>query len=120
MQVNAAARGALARRHAEWRSRDGEAIHYAGVSPDRTFLCHLSRPVMRLSHNRSNTMDKDRVIGAAKQAKGSVKKALGKLTGDAKTEADGKAEQAEGRVQNAVGGAKDAVREAADKLSGRK
>ena len=36
-------------------------------------------------------MDKDRIEGAGKQAKGSVKEALGKVTGDAKTEADGKA-----------------------------
>ena len=57
-------------------------------------------------------MDKDRIEGAAKQAKGHVKTVVGKLTGDAKTQADGKADIAEGKVQNAVGGLKDAVREA--------
>jgi uncharacterized protein YjbJ (UPF0337 family) len=30
-------------------------------------------------------MDKDRVAGAARQAKGSVKEAIGKITGDGKT-----------------------------------
>jgi uncharacterized protein YjbJ (UPF0337 family) len=57
-------------------------------------------------------MDKDRIEGAAKQAKGSVKDAVGKVTGDAKLQSEGKADKAEGKVQNAIGGAKDAVREA--------
>ncbi len=57
-------------------------------------------------------MDKDRIEGAAKQAKGSVKEGLGKVTGDAKTEAEGKAEKTVGKVQNAAGGLKDKVREA--------
>ncbi len=48
------------------------------------------------------------------QAKGGVKEAAGKLTGDKKTEASGAAEKAAGKVQNAVGGAKDAVRDALD------
>ena len=60
-------------------------------------------------------MDKDRIEGVAKQAKGSVKEALGKVTGDAKLEGEGKAEKVAGKVQNAAGGAKDAVRDAADK-----
>ena len=64
-------------------------------------------------------MDKDRIEGAGKQAKGKVKEVWGKVTGDAKTEAEGKAEKAEGRVQNAVGGMKDAARDARDKVTGR-
>ena len=59
-------------------------------------------------------MDKDRTAGALKQVKGSIKDAIGKVTGDAKTRAEGKAEKAEGAVQNAVGGGKDAPRNAAD------
>lgn len=55
-------------------------------------------------------MDKDRIEGAAEQAKGKVKEAVGKVTGDSKTEAEGKADQVKGKVQNAVGGFKDAVR----------
>ncbi len=58
-------------------------------------------------------MDKDRIEGAAKQAKGSVKESVDKVTGYAKTQAEGKADKAEGKVQNAVGGVKDAVRDAA-------
>jgi uncharacterized protein YjbJ (UPF0337 family) len=57
-------------------------------------------------------MDKDRIEGAAKQVKGTIKEAIGKVTGDTKTEAEGKAEKAAGKVQNAVGGAKDSLRDA--------
>ena len=60
-------------------------------------------------------MDKDRVEGSAKQVKGAVKEAIGKVVGDAKLEAEGKADKTEGKVQNAVGGLKDAVRDAAKK-----
>ena len=60
-------------------------------------------------------MDKDRIEGAAHQAKGAVKEGIGKLTGDTKTKAEGTAEKAAGKVQNAVGGAKDAVRDAVKK-----
>jgi uncharacterized protein YjbJ (UPF0337 family) len=56
-------------------------------------------------------MDKDRIAGAAKGIKGSVKEVIGKVVGDAKLESDGRAEQVEGKIQNAVGGMKDTVRE---------
>jgi uncharacterized protein YjbJ (UPF0337 family) len=54
--------------------------------------------------------DKDRIIGSAKVVKGSVKEAAGKAVGDAKLEAEGKADKIEGKVQNAVGGIKDALK----------
>jgi uncharacterized protein YjbJ (UPF0337 family) len=57
-------------------------------------------------------MDKDRIAGAAKQAKGAVKEAVGKAVGDKKLVAEGKSDKVEGKVQNAVGGLKDAVRDA--------
>lgn len=55
-------------------------------------------------------MDKDRIAGAAKQAKGAVKEAAGKLIGDAKLTADGKSDKVEGKIQNAIGGVKDALK----------
>lgn len=55
-------------------------------------------------------MDKDRIAGSANQAKGAVKEAAGKLTGDAKLEAEGKSDKVAGKVQNAVGGLKDTLR----------
>lgn len=57
-------------------------------------------------------MDKDRIKGIGKQVAGSVKEAVGKVTGDKKTQAQGAAQKATGKLQNAVGGAKDAAREA--------
>ena len=60
-------------------------------------------------------MDSDRIAGSAKQVKGSIKEAIGKLTGNTKTQAEGAAEKVEGKVQNAAGGAKDSVRDATDK-----
>ena len=55
-------------------------------------------------------MDKDRVVGSAKQIKGAVKQAVGKATGDARLESDGKADEIEGKAQNAIGGLKDALK----------
>ncbi|MBP2303125.1 CsbD family protein [Azospirillum picis] len=60
-------------------------------------------------------MDKDRIEGAARSVKGSIKEAAGKLTGDTKMEAEGRADKAAGKVQNTVGGAKDAARDALKK-----
>lgn len=57
-------------------------------------------------------MDKDRIEGSANQAKGAIKEAAGKVTGDAKLKAEGSADKAAGKVQNAVGGVKDAIRDA--------
>nr|WP_314436401.1 CsbD family protein [uncultured Brevundimonas sp.] len=54
--------------------------------------------------------DHDRIEGAAKNIGGKIKEAAGKVTGDRKLEAEGKADQVAGKVQNAVGGAKDALR----------
>jgi uncharacterized protein YjbJ (UPF0337 family) len=55
-------------------------------------------------------MDKDRVVGSAKQVKGAVKQAAGRTIGDAKLEADGRADKVEGKIQNAIGGLKDTLK----------
>ena len=55
-------------------------------------------------------MNKDRIAGAAKEIKGSIKETVGKAVGDSKLEADGKADKIEGKVQNAIGGLKDALK----------
>jgi uncharacterized protein YjbJ (UPF0337 family) len=57
-------------------------------------------------------MDKDRIEGAAHQAKGAIKEAAGKVTGDTKIETEGRAEKAAGKIQSTVGGVKDAIRDA--------
>jgi uncharacterized protein YjbJ (UPF0337 family) len=55
-------------------------------------------------------VDKNRVEGAGDKAKGSIKDAAGKVTGDSKLQAEGKADKVKGAVKNAIGGAADAIK----------
>ena len=55
-------------------------------------------------------IDKDRVVGSAKQIKGAVKQVVGKAVGDSKLESESKADKIEGKVQNAIGGLKDTLK----------
>jgi len=55
--------------------------------------------------------DHDRVEGAAKNLGGNIKEAAGKVVGDEKLKAEGRADQVEGKTQNAIGGMKDALRD---------
>jgi len=55
-------------------------------------------------------MDKDRVVGSAKQVKGAVKQVVGKVVGDSKLESEGNADKIEGKVQNVIGGFKDTLK----------
>ena len=55
-------------------------------------------------------MNKNRIIGSAKQIKGAMKEVVGKTVGDAKLESDGKADKIEGKAQNAIGGLTDALK----------
>jgi uncharacterized protein YjbJ (UPF0337 family) len=60
-------------------------------------------------------MNKDRIAGAAKQAKGAIEEATGKALGDAKLVAEGQNTKAEGKIQNTVGGVTDVLKEALKK-----
>jgi uncharacterized protein YjbJ (UPF0337 family) len=62
------------------------------------------------TEHKEKAMDKDRIAGAAKEAKGTIKEAAGKALGDAKLTADGKSDKIAGKIQNAVGGLKDALK----------
>ena len=57
-------------------------------------------------------MHKDEMKGAAKDAKGSMKEAAGKATGDERLEAEGVADRTAGKVQKGVGSIKEGVRDA--------
>jgi uncharacterized protein YjbJ (UPF0337 family) len=59
-------------------------------------------------------MDKDRIFGTAKEFAGKAEGAVGDATGDAQTQASGRAREAAGTVQDLYGQAKDAARDAAD------
>ena len=55
-------------------------------------------------------MDEDRIEGLAERAKGAMKEAAGKGTGDAKREAEGKVDKAAGKAQSTIGDLKDTLR----------
>ena len=57
-------------------------------------------------------MDRNRIVGSAKQIKGAIKEVVGKAVGDFKLELEGAADKVEGKVQNAIGGLKDTVKDA--------
>lgn len=54
--------------------------------------------------------DHDRVEGAARYLGGKAKETAGKVIGDEKLKAEGRADQVGGKIQNAVGGVKDSLR----------
>ncbi|MCA6124891.1 CsbD family protein [Bradyrhizobium sp. WSM 1704] len=59
-------------------------------------------------------MDKDRIVGTAKEFAGKAEGAVGDMTDDKQTQASGRAREAAGAVQDLYGQAKDTVRDAAD------
>jgi uncharacterized protein YjbJ (UPF0337 family) len=57
-------------------------------------------------------MDREHVKAAADKAKGAIKDAAGKVTGDKELQTEGKLDKAKGSAHNAVGDVKDALRNA--------
>ena len=60
-------------------------------------------------------MDKERINGAADQAKGAIKETAGKVTGDTKLRVEGAIDKATGKVESAVGKARDGIRDEVSK-----
>ena len=58
-------------------------------------------------------MDREHVKGAVDKAKGAIKDAAGKVTGDKELRVEGKLDKAKGSAHNAAGDVKDALRKAA-------
>ena len=56
--------------------------------------------------------NKDQLGGVVKQAKGAVKEAVGKATGNRQTQAEGTAEKLSGKVQKGYGDLKEKVKKA--------
>jgi uncharacterized protein YjbJ (UPF0337 family) len=63
-------------------------------------------------------MDKDRIIGSAKDFAGKAEGTIGNMAGDARTEAQGRAREAAGTAQNLYGQAKDTARDVKDAAIG--
>lgn len=79
-------------------------------SPDKPNLAKVSRfDKLKI---KEKIMDKDRVKGAAHEAKGGIKETAGRVTGNKDTELEGKAEKNAGTVQHKTGELNDAVRDA--------
>jgi uncharacterized protein YjbJ (UPF0337 family) len=58
-------------------------------------------------------MDREHVKGMADKAKGAIKDAAGKMTGDKKLQAEGKFDKAKGDFHKLAGDMKDAAKDAA-------
>lgn len=61
--------------------------------------------------------NEDRIDGAGDRVSGNVKEGIGKLTGDDKTENEGKGEQAKGDVKQGIADIKDKVSDAVKKVT---
>jgi uncharacterized protein YjbJ (UPF0337 family) len=57
-------------------------------------------------------VDKEHLKGAADKAKGAIKEAAGKMTGDKQMEVEGKFDKAKGAAHKTAGDIKDAARQA--------
>ncbi|WP_022711785.1 CsbD family protein [Pseudochrobactrum sp. AO18b] len=57
----------------------------------------------------------DKIKGLANEAAGNVKQAVGKATGSAKLEAEGRAQELKGEAPQAKGKAKDTIKKFVDK-----
>jgi len=71
--------------------------------------------IERRSSSVSSTTDK--IKGLANEAAGNVKQGIGKVTGNEKLQAEGKAQELKGEAQQTVGKAKDGIKGAAQKAS---
>ena len=58
----------------------------------------------------------DKLKGLANEAAGNVKQAVGKATGNTRTEAEGVVQERKGEAQQAVGKAKDAIKKGVDRV----
>lgn len=58
-------------------------------------------------------MNKDQIVGTAKDIAGKVQQKTGEITGSTSQQVKGVAKQVEGKVQKGLGDAKEAVKDAA-------
>ena len=75
-----------------------------------------SNGIIRCTYESEIAMNKDRIVGAAKEIKGSLKAGVGEVLNDARLLAEGRADRAEGKLQKAVGVLKDTLNEADARL----
>jgi uncharacterized protein YjbJ (UPF0337 family) len=66
--------------------------------------------IINPTKNQESPMDREHVKGAADKAKGAIKDAAGKVTGDKELQTEGKLDKVKGSAHNIAGDLKDAVR----------
>jgi uncharacterized protein YjbJ (UPF0337 family) len=90
---------------------DAHGFRLCGIShlPEHAAGPHVVRSSIK-KQIRSFDMDREHVKGAADKAKGAIKDAAGKVTGDKELQTEGKLDKAKGSAHNALGDVKDAVR----------
>jgi uncharacterized protein YjbJ (UPF0337 family) len=94
------------------------------ISADAALLAHFDDARRTLQWNRSShpsvaystaqmekVMDREHIKGAADKAKGAIKDAAGKMTGDKELQSEGKLDKAKGAAHDAAGNVKDAARD---------
>src|SRR5579864_3474736 len=64
----------------------------------------------------AGAVDKDRTEGTGNQAKGSIKKGVGKVTGNDRLEREGSSQKSKGKLQEGWGKTKDAARDVGDSV----
>jgi len=83
------------------------------------YMLFRTRPAILQAtvHFQENDVDKNRTEGAKNQAKGSMKEAASKVTGNKSGEIEGKLQKNLGKAQKAVGNAADESRSDARKTN---
>jgi uncharacterized protein YjbJ (UPF0337 family) len=62
----------------------------------------------------SSSMDREHIKGTAEKAKGAIKDAAGRVTGNKKLQTEGKLDKAKGAAHNVAGDVKDTVKHSND------
>jgi uncharacterized protein YjbJ (UPF0337 family) len=90
------------------------------TSPEHCFQTHVAwltksgeEQVAPAMMGKIDTMDEDRISGTARNTGGKIEEGIGRLTGDARTQIQGKLDQAAGAAQDLYGQAADAARDTA-------
>jgi uncharacterized protein YjbJ (UPF0337 family) len=79
------------------------------LSPESANQIRSSAFPSRLQQKRERTMDENRIEGTARNLGGKVQEGLGRVTGDAKTQAEGRVNQVRGSAQDLYGQARDSA-----------
>jgi uncharacterized protein YjbJ (UPF0337 family) len=91
---------------------------------DNQTFCFLRETIERLGASfvvtrtpqteGSSSMDREHIKGTAEKAKGAIKDAAGKVTGDKKLQTEGKLDKAKGTAHNVAGDVRESIEQSND------